>query len=658
MNNNMHGLSIVAEGLSVSVKNGDQEKQLLDGITFTIDPGEFICVLGPSGAGKTTLVRALLGFIPPTAGTVSIGGLNPIFDADTLRGQVGYVSQQDVISASLPCERAIHYAAKIRLPTDTSADDFQKAIDRVVHDVKIEHVRHTQVSTMSGGEMKRGSLAVELLSQPGLLIVDEATSSLDPATEARIMKLLADRARAGMTVFCITHHLNNVDFADKIMILGYGRVLWVGSRVEALVHFEVNRLSEVYLAIEDKPVEYWTEKWNARLVENAQMQSLDPSQSSEPPLAVPRTVREMKAMRSQPPNGFQQFGTLLSRGLEVIVRDRPAVARLLILPLLMAGLLLLCFYFTDFHRPTMVTRFLDADEKAVLVDVWGDVQAAIEAKSAADFTGAPVVVPSQIRVFLDSQPKMLAHLREPSTKRLINDALTDAIPLMPANEIINPSDSFKFLFVVNIAITILGFATGVKEIVKEKSIYVRERMHSLGIIPYALSKLALVAIILAVQVGIFLALIDLAFYLPLDMKWDTGPADIYRRGPLLEYGFNFLCAVTCASIGMIVSAFVRTSEEAFLALPVLVTPQMLLGAGILPIKGGVLAVLAKGFIPTYWAYRGVRSEGAGVPLNWRSFGDYDPAIWIPIAALLAQTAAATICVMLVLRWQDQKRTRA
>jgi hypothetical protein len=565
------------------------------------------------------------------------------------------VPQQDIIPASLPCERAFYYAAKIRLPADTPADDVQRAIDRVVNDVRLEHVRHTPAGILSGGEIKRGSLAVELLSKPGLLIVDEATSSLDPASEARIMNLLADRARAGMTVFCITHHLDNVDRADKLMILGHGRVLWIGSRVESLGHFEVSRLSDVYLAIEDKPAEYWAEKWTQRQAEDALTKSLTSSQSSVP-LRATRNLPTTKALQSHPPRGFRQFGTLLGRGLEVILRDRPAIATLLLLPVAMASLILLCFYFTDFHRPVAVTRFLDPNEKDVLADVWGDVQQAIAAKSVSDFTGGPVSVAAQIRVFLDSQPDMLEHLRDPSTQRLIQGALLDKMPLMPQTEIVHPADSYKLLFVVNIAITILGFVTGVKEIIKEKPIYVRERMHSLGIMPYTLSKLALVAIILAVQVAILLAVIDIVFYLPLDMQWAGGPVAMYRRGPLLEFGFNFLSAVACAAIGMIVSALVRSSEAAFLAVPLLVTPQMLLGAGILPIRGGLLDLLAKVFAPAYWAYRGVRSEGAGVPINWRSFGPYDDALWIPFVGLLAQIAVATICVMLVLRWQDQKRS--
>ena len=458
-----------------------------------------------------------------------------------------------------------------------------------------------------------------------------------------------------MTVFCITHHLDNVDRADKIMILGHGRVLWIGSRVESLGHFEVSRLSDVYLAIEDKPAEYWANKWTQRQAEDALTKSLTPSQSSVP-LRATRNLPTTKALQSHPPRGFRQFGTLLGRGLEVILRDRPAIATLLLLPVAMASLILLCFYFTDFHRPVAVTRFLDPNEKDVLADVWGDVQQAIAAKSVSDFTGGPVSVAAQIRVFLDSQPDMLEHLRDPSTQRLIQGALLDKMPLMPQTEIVHPADSYKLLFVVNIAITILGFVTGVKEIIKEKPIYVRERMHSLGIMPYTLSKLALVAIILAVQVAIFLAVIEFTFDLPLDLQWGGGPVAMYRRGPLLEFGFNFLSAVACAAIGMIVSALVRSSETAFLAVPLLVTPQLLLGAGILPIRGGLLDLLAKVFAPAYWAYRGVRSEGAGVPINWRSFGPYDDALWIPFVGLLAQIAVATICVMLVLRWQDQKRS--
>jgi hypothetical protein len=90
-----------------------------------------------------------------------------------------------------------------------------------------------------------------------------------------------------------------------------------------------------------------------------------------------------------------------------------------------------------------------------------------------------------------------------------------------------------------------------------------------------------------------------------------------------------------------------------LAVPLLITPQILLGATILPIKGGLLKVLAMLFSPLYWAHRGCRSEGPGVPEFWQNLGDYDKALWIPYAALLAQVLVATLVAILVLRSQER-----
>jgi len=90
-----------------------------------------------------------------------------------------------------------------------------------------------------------------------------------------------------------------------------------------------------------------------------------------------------------------------------------------------------------------------------------------------------------------------------------------------------------------------------------------------------------------------------------------------------------------------------------LAVPLLITPQILLGATILPIKGGVLAVIAKLFSPLYWAHRGCRRGGEGVPVFWRNLGHYDPALWIPFAALTAQILTATLITILLLRWQER-----
>ncbi len=279
------GLSGIAAKVTVTVPSGGGvgQKTLLNNVILQINPREFICVLGPSGAGKSTLVRTMLGEREITASQLLLGGHDVLEKADTLRGAIGYVPQRDINPASLPVERALHFASSVRLPAETVAPQRRATIDRVLGDVGLESVRNATIGKLSGGEAKRASLAAELLATPGLLVVDEATSSLNPATEARFMRLLAAQARAGTTVIAVTHHLDNVDRADKLLILGHGEVVWFGSRVEALGHFDVHRLADVYLAIEDKPAGSWGTSWRQRLAENETLatdQPADPAAAS------------------------------------------------------------------------------------------------------------------------------------------------------------------------------------------------------------------------------------------------------------------------------------------------------------------------------------------------------------------------------------------
>ena len=647
------GLSVVANAVTVSVPDaskGREQKTLLKDVSFRIEPGDFVCVLGPSGAGKSTLVRAILGERQIANGRLLVGGHDVFREADALRGAIGYVPQRDVNPEALPVERALHYASEVRLPARATASDRQAAIDRVVAEVGLGSVRHEAIGNLSGGEMKRASLATEMLAAPGLLVIDEATSSLDPATEARIMTLLAERARAGTTVVAVTHHLDNVDKADKVLILGHGEVVWFGSRVEALGHFGVHRLADIYVAIEDKPPGFWSARWQEREAADrrtAEGQQNDRTNGDQAASASTERAASLAAVSI--PGFAQQFATFFCRELETVVRDRLGLRMAMLLPLVLAAVVLAGFSATRFRNPLMLTRFLDPGEKSVLADVWGEVSEAIATKSVGELDAS---IPGQIRVFLDSQPKMLAHLREECTERLIRDALTDTVPVAPDHEIIDPGGTFKWLSLMSICMVILGFVTGFREIVKERPMLDLERRHGLWFIAYVIAKVAALAVVLAVQVAIFRTTVELGLLLREAFGGDA-PAAIYRRGPLVSATCNWLAAVACATIGLIVSACVRSTDKGVLAVPLLITPQILLGATILPIKGGVLKILAMLFSPLYWAHRGCRSEGPGVPDFWQNLGDYDPALWIPIAALSTQIVVATIATILVLRWQER-----
>ena len=349
------------------------------------------------------------------------------------------------------------------------------------------------------------------------------------------------------------------------------------------------------------------------------------------------------------PGCLRQCTTFLCRELETAVRDRVGLRMSTLLPLALAAVVLTGFSATSFRSPLMLTRFLDPGEKKVLADVWGEVSQAIATETVGEQDAS---IPGQMRVFLDSQPKMLAHLREPSTERLVRDALTDTLRVAPDREIVDPGGTFKWLSLMSICMVILGFVTGFREIVKERPMLDLERRHGLWFVAYVVAKVAAMAVVLAVQVAIFRTTVELGFMLREAFGGEV-PAAIYRRGPVISATCNWLAAVACATIGLTVSACVRSTDKGVLAVPLLITPQILLGATILPIRGGVLAVLAKLFSPLYWAYRGCRSEGQGVPVFWQNLGDYDPALWIPITALATQIVVAAIVTVLVLRWQER-----
>jgi hypothetical protein len=415
--------------------------------------------------------------------------------------------------------------------------------------------------------------------------------------------------------------------------------------VAAIEHFGVQRLADVYVAIEDEPAGFWSARWRDRRAEDLRLAATrEPGES-----AVDSGVERVASLAAVSIPGFgRQFVSFLGRELETLLRDRVGLRMGVLLPLTLALVVLAGFSGTRFNNPLMVTRLLDPGEKQVLADVWGEVSQAIATDAVGDQDAS---IPAQIRVFLDSQPKLLAHLQELSTERIIRDALTDAVPVAPDREIIDPGGTFKWLSLMSICMVILGFVTGFREIVKERPMLDLERRHGLRFTAYVVAKVAALALLLAVQIAIFTASVELGLMIR-GFFGGEAPAEIYRRGAIVSASYNWLAAVACATNGLIVSACVRSTDKGVLAVPLLITPQILLGATILPIKGGLLKVLAMLFSPLYWAHRGCRSEGPGVPVFWRNLGDYDPALWIPYAALLAQILVATVITILVLRWQE------
>ena len=232
-----------------------QPLTLLEEVSLVIEPNQFVALLGPSGSGKSTLMDAINGRRPATTGQVLVNGEDFYQSYRYYRRAIGYVPQQDIVHATLTVEQAFRFTARLRLPPDTSDTDRSGILDEVIARMGLTERRHTLISHLSGGQLKRVSLGAELIADPGLLFLDEATSGLDAGTEAKMMNLFREVANEGKTVVCITHNVENIGLCDRVVVLARGKLIYYGPPDELPGFFGVSSVSEVYDHIESRSVE-------------------------------------------------------------------------------------------------------------------------------------------------------------------------------------------------------------------------------------------------------------------------------------------------------------------------------------------------------------------------------------------------------------------
>ena len=217
------------------------EVTVLDAVSFAVAAGELVAIVGPSGAGKTMLLEAIAGIAPASAGSVRFDGIDLHANLRKFRGVVGYVPQDDIIHADLPLQHTLRYAARLRLPSSTTAAEVDDAVHAAINAVGLTEHADVRVGSLSGGQRKRASIAVELLTEPRVFFLDEPTSGLDPATSAELIVHLRELADRSATVVFTTHSVEDLALCDRVVFMARGgRVGFVGTVDEALEHFEVS----------------------------------------------------------------------------------------------------------------------------------------------------------------------------------------------------------------------------------------------------------------------------------------------------------------------------------------------------------------------------------------------------------------------------------
>ena len=301
------GIQLDAIDIVKRVRIKFKTKEISSHVNMSIKPGEFVAFVGGSGAGKSTFMKCISGVTRPTTGRVLLNGENLYENYESLKYNIGYVPQDDIVYSNLTLIDMLNYAAKLRMPDTTTWRERAHRISEVLDIVQLKEFKNSYIRQLSGGQRKRASIAVELIADPGLFFLDEPTSGLDPGTERSVMQTLQKMSKMGKTIVLVTHNTLNLHLCDKIAFFGQGgRLCFYGSPKEALKFFGVNDFVDIYTLLNED-----TKTWHAKYQEYVANEGI-PEKIEEKPKN--RAEKQRKSF-------FKQLFNLISRYVKLIFND-------------------------------------------------------------------------------------------------------------------------------------------------------------------------------------------------------------------------------------------------------------------------------------------------------------------------------------------------
>ena len=257
-------LAISAIGIEKVYPNQKKGKKALHKMDISVPSRSLLAIMGPSGCGKSTLLKSLNGESPPTKGRVLIFNQDLITNYEYLKTQIGYVPQDDIVHKQLTVEQSLFFAAKLRIANISKAD-IKVKIDQILSELNISHIKKNLISDISGGQRKRVSIAIELLTDPMLLFLDEPTSPLDPQTIEDFLNILKKLSENGTTVIMVTHKPEDLDYMDEVIFMADnngGKIVYYGDSTKYKDYFNVNNAVSVFSQISGGNSKKWVEKYS------------------------------------------------------------------------------------------------------------------------------------------------------------------------------------------------------------------------------------------------------------------------------------------------------------------------------------------------------------------------------------------------------------
>lgn len=547
----LDGIKITRE-----VGHGDRVKRILNNISISIYPREFISLVGTSGAGKSTFMKALSGVSRAQYGEILINGDNLYEQFDLYRTMIGYVPQDDILHRDLKVGDALRYSARLRLPIDTSADEIEKRIDSVLEEVEMVAQKDQVINSLSGGQRKRVSIASELLAEPRLFFLDEPTSGLDPGLEKKMMYTLRRLADAGRTIVLVTHATANITQCDHVCFLSQGRMTYYGPPSETFDFFGVTThdFSDVYDRLDDISPEVAKRQaveWENKYRQSPQYSKYVKSRQTNLPARTAVKGEETIGQRPRV-NVFRQLWVLTRRYFDLVMKDKILLTVLMAVMPLIAALILLV-------------------------------------SNANNLVG-------------DS----LAEIDRQLTEGLANGNNSATYTVV--------GESQRLLFIMSFASVLLGLFASVYEIVKEWSVYQRERMVTLRILPYILSKLIVMGFFALIQCFLFLFVIGLRVDYPSDGILLPAIMEIY-----ITLVLGSMAAIT---MGLLISAIVPNVNTVIYLVFVALMFQMIFAGVLFDLPG--ISSKASIFTLTRWSMEALGASTDVESLNELTRSRFQP----------------------------------
>lgn len=533
--------------VSFTIRKEGEDVPLVDRASIRVPRGHFMAIVGPSGCGKTTLLKTIAGLNPESAGSLHWDSRDLSKEGDFSPSEIGYVPQFSIAYDPLTVDESIEAATRLRVHC-RSTEELDQRIDRVLEETGLGPISDRAVKVLSGGQKRRLGLAMELVSDPKLLLCDEVTSGLDPRSEREIVRLLHDLSRKdGRIVLSVTHSLAHLELYDSILVLHEGRVAFHGPPQQMTHYFSVGDTEEIYPRLTTQPAERWHASWQKHRESYQRM--MDKSRAlliSSGSLHLPPDVAEKEAEKeaggdTPPPEtkpaeavrlpGFlSQFATLLSRRWRIFFRDRGQ--------LFLQLAIILIF-------PLLVTIF---------------------SKKASD----------PIRRYSDMRSTdAMEEIQEVQSVRADQAKVGSAV-------------SGIIMFQV-VLLSLMGSNNSAREIAGERLIYEKEKFGGLRPSAYLASKVAFLACLVIAQ--------------SLWMAFFVNFFGTFRGDFIQHAGFLLLVNAAMTTICLAISSLMRTAEQASLLSIYLVGFQLPLSGAVLALPENIEA-FTRPFISAYWAWSG------------------------------------------------------